>query len=457
VRVLRGDVAITWVAGYLLVGGMAGQADAGAASDLLLAGPMPAYSSFRSAAVWLQTERPTPVEIRFHPEGQPEAARQMSLATSDPLDGIAMFVLDGLEPGTTYEVELTVDGTRVERPYPFQVKTQPLWQWRTEAPDFTALFGSCAYVNDTPYDRPGKPYGNDFEVFDAMAAQRADLMLWVGDNVYLREVDFHTPEGIRYRYRHSRALPALQRFLASTHHYATWDDHDFGPNDSDGSYALKGASLETFRRYWPAPQYGLPDTPGVFQRVTWADVEFFLLDDRYHRKPNRWPDGPDKTMLGRAQINWLKESLVGSRASFKVVVLGNQVLNPQTRHEGLFHFGADLDELLDWILGQRIDGVLFLSGDRHKTELIRLEPDGGYPLYDFTDSPLTAGVYSFGADDPEAENSVRVDGTLLTEHGFGSLRFEGTRQDRRVTLRACAKDGAVRWQRVIPRKELTFP
>ena len=31
---------------------------------------------------------------------------------------------------------------------------------------------------------------------------------------------------------------------------ATWDDHDFGPNDGGGSYFLKDMTLETFKLFY---------------------------------------------------------------------------------------------------------------------------------------------------------------------------------------------------------------
>ena len=44
----------------------------------------------------------------------------------------------------------------------------------------------------------------------AMHAQRPDLMLWLGDNTYLREVDWYTRTGFIHRYTHTRSLPELQ-------------------------------------------------------------------------------------------------------------------------------------------------------------------------------------------------------------------------------------------------------
>jgi len=45
--------------------------------------------------------------------------------------------------------------------------------------------------------------------------------------------------------------------------------------------------------------------------------------------------------------------------------------------------------LADWLEQQRIDGVVFISGDRHFGELLKIARPGAYPLYEFTSSPLT--------------------------------------------------------------------
>jgi alkaline phosphatase D len=447
----------------------------------LHAGPMLGYTALREASVWVQTTGAAEVTLRYWPEGaassvtpprlpgpqgaspaplpSPQAAARGTITqrTTSDRDFAATFVLSGLEPGTRYAYEIVVDGKAVPTKEPRRFSTQPLWQWRTQAPDFTAMIGSCLYVNDTPYDRPGTPYGSEHEILLAMAAQKPDLMIWLGDNTYTREVDYDTPAGLRYRYRHDRALPELQPLLAAAPHYATWDDHDFGPNDSDGSFALKEAALGVFTRYWPAPSYGMPGTPGVFQKFAWSDVDFFLLDDRYHRKPNAWPAGPDRRMLGLPQMRWLQESLVASRATFKVVVLGNQVVNPLPGAEALTRFPVEYNELVDFLRTAKVEGVLFLSGDVHHTELMKVQPEGLYPLYDFTSSPLTAGTFMPRTGTPEFDNPARLPGTLLGEHSFGTLRVEGARGARRLILRAHDKAGAVKWTHTIERAELAFP
>jgi alkaline phosphatase D len=212
------------------------------AEELLHAGPMHAWTELRSTAIWVQTERAVDVQLRYYPASAPEASRLTPVVTTSVAQQfIATFVLAGLEPGTAYRYELYLDGRLHPRPYALSFTTQPLWQWHEPAPDFTAMFGSCLYVNEEAYDRPGQPYGSDFGILAAMASERPDLMLWLGDNLYTREADFYSPTGLAARYWHDRALPSLQPLLAATSNYATWDDHDYGTNDSDATYPLKAA------------------------------------------------------------------------------------------------------------------------------------------------------------------------------------------------------------------------
>ncbi|MGH7453943.1 MAG: alkaline phosphatase D family protein, partial [bacterium] len=203
------------------------------------------------------------------------------------------------------------------------------------------------------------------------------------------------------------------------------------------------------------PGYGIEGVPGVFMRFEWGDIEFFMLDDRYYRSPNRMTDTPDKVMFGEAQIQWLMEALVSSRAPFKIVASGNQMLNPMNPNEAFSNYRHEQQKLLQEIQTQKVSGVLFLSGDIHRTELMKITPTDFYPLYDFTSSSLTAGLNQSKRD---LDNPARVPGTLFDEsHNFGILRFDGPRTERRVTLECYDKDGKKRWQQQIAAKELRPP
>jgi alkaline phosphatase D len=423
---------------------------------LLRSGPMLGYSEMTETVVWLQTRRPSRVQLRFWKQGQPATARLSdTVQTDEAADQIARFKLSELEFGAKYDYEVYINGLRVAFAFPTSFQTQPMWRYRTPPPSFRIAIGSCAYINDAPYDRPGPPYGEGYEIFTALAAQKPDLMIWLGDNVYYREADWLTESAMRYRYARHRELRELQPLLASTHNYAIWDDHDYGPNDSDRTFRLREASLRVFKDYWGNEVYGADDLAGVFGRFEWGDVEFFLLDDRYHRSPNNWPQGPDKVMFGEAQMRWLMESLLSSRATFKVIVGGNQMLNPLTFYEAWGRFPEEQKRFLTFLREAKINGVLFISGDRHHTELIKLEEPGLYPLYDFTSSPLTAGG---SRNEREENNAARVPGTWVTAtKNFGLIEVSGVADARVLTMRTLDRAGKELWRHEIKAAELRFP
>ncbi|MFN7173052.1 MAG: alkaline phosphatase D family protein, partial [Fimbriimonadaceae bacterium] len=261
-----------------------------AAHPKLSSGPMIAYAEMTETAIWVQTTEDAEVSLRYWPiQSAAESATIGPVRTNAANDHIALLTVTGLPFGTKFGYEIRIDNQPVEFNHPLEFQTQPHWRWATNPPvppEFTFALGSCAYINDTPFDRPGRPYGDGMQIFESIHKLRPELMLWMGDNVYFREADWLTPSAMRYRWRQNRALPEMQPLLASTAHYAIWDDHDYGPNDSDWTFNLRPDALQIFREYFPSLQSGLPDTPGVFFRFVWGDVEFFMLDNRYHRTPN---------------------------------------------------------------------------------------------------------------------------------------------------------------------------
>ncbi len=182
------------------------------------------------------------------------------------------------------------------------------------------------------------------------------------------------------RHRRQRAHAPLSRLLTATSHIAIWDDHDFGWNNADGSYPLKGEALRLFKLYWANPSFGLPEVPGVFGFAMHGDVDLVLTDGRYYRSHPRLPDSPAKTMFGAAQLEWLKGILLNARGAVKIIASGSQVWNAASRFDGLYQFPAEQKSLADFLLAQRIDGLLFVSGDRHFTELLRVERAGCLPV-----------------------------------------------------------------------------
>lgn len=421
-----------------------------AQNRLLRSGPMVGYSEMKEVALWVQTAGEATVHFIYWDRENPRVTFRTARARTSPQQAFAVtLVADQVVPGKTYDYALYLNNRKADRPYPLSFQTQELWQWRKDPPGFRFVIGSCAYVNEEPYDRPGTPYGSNFHIFSSIAAQKPDFMLWLGDNTYLREADWNTRQGILHRYSHTRALPELQPLLGSVHHYAVWDDHDYGPNDSDRSFWNKDIALQAFKLFWANPNYGLGGggTTGTF---LWNDAQFFLLDNRFFRSPNEGIG--ERTVLGQEQLQWLFDALTFSRAPFKFVVIGGQVLNPAQVHENYSNYAEERAALLQFLAKAKIPGVIFLDGDRHHTELSRLDRPGTYPLYDLTVSPLTAGT---AADRVREEpNTLRVPGTFVNQHNFATLDITGPRTDRLLLITLLNHEGKQLWQKQIRASEL---
>jgi alkaline phosphatase D len=407
----------------------------------IVAGPMLGQVEIRTAKIWVEVEPGTSVQLSYWKKdaGQQSAAQKLFATANDASAWFAPVTFDitGLDMNSTYQYQITATNKGNKRSTAVsEFTTKDLWQWRKPAPDFSFLTGSCAYFNEPKFDRPGKPYGGDSTIFEAMAKEKSAFMLWLGDNWYTREADYFSDWGLWYRAHRDRSLPVLQNFLKAMPHYAIWDDHDYGPNNADKSYTLKETSRKVFKSYWANPSYGMSEE-GIYTKVSYSDADFFLMDDRYFRsaddmaaysfdKPNA-----DKRMWGKEQIEWLKNQLLTSTATFKFIVTGSQSLNMLSPVDCLQSYPIEFNELMSFLITEKINGVLFLTGDRHHSEVIRYDRRDGYPLFDITSSPLTSGVAK--VYDTEKDNPSRMAGTLVEAQNYTRISINGKRGERVLT------------------------
>lgn len=131
-------------------------------------GPMVGYSEMREVLLWVQTKQAAKVKFMYWEQGNP--SQKMStdeLLTQKDKAFVAKLIADQVQPSKKYDYELWVDGKKISFSYPLTFQSQTLWQWRTDPPAFKFAFGSCAYVNDAPYDRPSA-YGGDYDIYTAI-------------------------------------------------------------------------------------------------------------------------------------------------------------------------------------------------------------------------------------------------------------------------------------------------
>ncbi len=415
-------------------------------TDKLRSGPMVGYSNMREVMLWVQTSIPAEVYVSYSlASDAKEVFKTATYHTAAEEAYTAHLLADQVQPGMTYHYTLYIDGEEVPRPYDLTFETPALWQYRTDPPDIKIALGSCAKINEETYDRPGTPYGGEYEIFEAIHREKPDMMLWLGDNLYFEPADWGSRTGIIHRYTHTRSLRQMQALLASTANYAIWDDHDYGPNNSDRSYINRETALEAFKLFWANPNYGVFNESGITSAFSWSDADFFLLDNRYFRTPNDREVRVSQTILGEHQVEWIIDALVTSKATFKFVVIGGQVINNTENFETYINLAPEERKyLLDAIVQEKIENVIFLTGDRHHSELSLYEKDG-IKIYDFTCSPLTSGPHD-ASDEP---NSYRIPGSQIGIRNFGTIDISGEKKDRKLILKLFDSKGEELWKHEI--------
>jgi alkaline phosphatase D len=428
----------------------------GISQPRIISGPMLGPVELRDAKVWVEVSPEVKtVSLQFNKKGDTRPVKTVMYKGElgndfNPLQ----FTIGGLDLNTTYKYSIWINGKATGKEGEFT--TKDLWQWRKDPPAFSFLTGSCSYFNQPVYDRPGTPYGKDSSIFESMAREKAAFMLWLGDAWYTREVDYYSEWGLWYRASHDRALPITQGFLKAMPQLAIWDDHDYGPNDIGKNYTLKETSRNVFNKYFCNPSSG-ENGQGIYTMTSWGDADIFMTDDRWWRSTDKLKDSvngkpnPEKRMLGTQQMEWLKNSLLFSTATFKIIAVGSQVLNPVSPYEAWWKFPAEYKELLDFLDEYKISGVVFLTGDRHHSEIIKVDRAGSYPLYDITVSPLTSGTHTFGGT--EKNNPYRVLG-IDEKQNYARFSFNGQRGNRKMTVEFLGLKGEKLNEWSITEKEL---
>lgn len=402
--------------------------DTTASTSPIIGQPMIGAVTDHSAQLLVLADQNLPLDVAYWAIGQTDTLRlRLSANAADTLrKRIVHFYgqrITGLASRTTYDVRIRLDG-RPLASVRFTTAPRP-----GDAQDFSFQIGSCA----APFTGWFFPFNRANRIFDHMTELPTDFMVWMGDNVYYMLNEWNSTPQMVGKNLEYRTHPKISRFLNSRPQWATWDDHDFGPNDAHGDFHNKEEALRLFQQFWRNDQWGLPQAPGVFGQFSYGDADFFLLDSRYYRQDTT-------TMLGKAQMEWLKIGLLQSQATFKFIVSGTQFL-PHVKAEDFGDYPQEKADFLAFIRQNAIEGVVLLSGDTHYAELSKLNRDGTYPLYEMTSSALTSPYFA-GSSDGQA---LRMPGTLYTPRNFGVIEVTGPADDRTCTLRLMDAQGRQVW------------
>jgi alkaline phosphatase D len=280
--------------------------------------------------------------------------------------------LVGLLPNTDYHYQISING-KSSPDWKGSFKTAPLEGAPTA---FRMAITSCMHIKRAQRS------------WNLLLAEQPDLHLTVGDTHYADTTDPTIQLQHHVAYRRKKEFANVLRQVPT---YAIWDDHDYGPNNSDGTAEGKEFSLAGWKQAWPNPASGTPDTPGAFFKFSRGDVDFFVVDGRYHRSPNELPDNDKKRMLGDAQFEWLLNGLKNSKAKFKIIASGSVLHHSKVDGWRIFTFSRH--RLFDAIKKNKISGVMYIGGDMHRSLVWQHHESDrvGYPMIEIMSSGITNG------------------------------------------------------------------
>jgi alkaline phosphatase D len=323
------------------------------------------HTDANSAKIWCSLDQVGRVQIHISEGSKLKKARVLNFDNFE----MGALSVDGLKPSTQYTYQLVA--SKYSKSPQFTFQTSPK---QGEPTKLRFLFGSCSGRNG---------YHSFASWQDIAKRDDLNLIFQLGDNHY---ADTTNPEVITKHYINHRSSAPYGEATAKTPTYGIWDDHDFGPNNSDGQTPGKEDSLEIFKKHWANPSFGESDNPGIYTTFHYGDVQFVMLDSRYHRTPNgsMKANDPKKKLLGDKQYNWLKRTLEDSQAKIKVVACGSEFQMFGTS-DGFSGFRVEQKKVLD--LFKRIPGVILISGDRHFTGAYHVRGE----TVEVTSGPLGSG------------------------------------------------------------------
>ncbi|WP_262690642.1 alkaline phosphatase D family protein [Kordiimonas aestuarii] len=301
------------------------------------------------------------------------------------------------------------------------------------------LFGSCANQ-----DKP-QP------IWEPINALDPDLFIFLGDNIYGDTRDMTV---LADKYKRFGNIEGFRRLKEKTPIIATWDDHDYGENDSGREYPQKERSKELFLEFWGEG----PDSTrrraddGIYTSYMYGPaqqrVQVILLDLRWNRTelthvtkeefqrrdqmafgPYLPSTEPDATMLGEKQWTWLEGELK-KPAKLRIIGSSLQFLSSFPGWEAWSLFPNERQRMISLITKTRAEGVLFISGDTHWAEISRQTDHVPYPLYDFTSSGLTETWYNM------SPNAYRLPGCMFTKTNFGIIEIDWRVPNPHIVLQA---------------------
>lgn len=254
-----------------------------------------------------------------------------------------------------------------------------------------------------------------FKIYDSMLKLNPLFHCQTGDYVYYDKPGpmVHNVEMARHKWHAMNAWPSLRGFYKNTPAYLQKDDHDLLKDDATPfSTPLGDLSYEDGLSIW---REQVPILEKPYRTFRWGkDLQIWIVEVREFRSNNKAPDSPEKTIWGKEQISWFKQTLESSDATFKILVSPTPIVGPD-RSKGKFdnHSNNSFQTEGEWLREYLAEqNVFVINGDRH-WQYVSTDPKTG--LREFSQGPVSdAHAQGWKASDVRPEHQfLRVKGGFL--------------------------------------------
>ena len=277
----------------------------------------------------------------------------------------------------------------------------------------------------------------------SLPGENADLFLMVGDNVYGdRDGRAYTNNQADLdELKESFADLALRedfiKVRQSVPMMVSWDDHDYGANDSGKEFPFRGLAERIHEVFWGLDGQDVGQWPGTYYARTFGPegqrTQVIMLDTRFFRSgltpTDDWgakgkeryipaPDGSMQDMLGSVQWTWLENQL-RQPADIRLIASSIQVMPTAHGFEAWSTMPEERQRLFDMIEKTNATGVVFLSGDRHTAFVY--EEDGILP---YTANELTSSSLNVSFQSESSEVDVRQVGAGFAPENYGTVEID---------------------------------
>jgi alkaline phosphatase D len=449
------------------------------------------------AVIWSRTDRPARMIVEVATTERFSNARRIAgpLAQADG-DFTAKLNLTGLPAGQEIFYRVSFQSPKDQRSV-----SAPL-SGRFRTPPAQRRDISFVWSGDTVGQGWGiNPDIGGMRIYNTMAWFQPDFFLHSGDTIYadnplqpqVRLADggiwknlvteqkskvAETLDEFRGNFAYNTLDNNLRYFHSTTATIAQWDDHEVlnnwwpGQLLADSRYTVKDVSLLASRARRAFFEYMPVRGDSIYRTIGYGpSLDVFVLDMRAYRAPNgpnrEEERGPATDFLGRSQIRWLKQALLASNATWKVIAsdmpLGLVIFDNFVTRSGSEAvangdgppLGRELEivDLLRFIKYNDIRNVVWLTADVHYTAAHYYDPDRAQfqdfsPFYEFVSGPLNAGT--FGPNDLDNTFGPQVHYQRVPPAGqanlppsagmqfFGQVQIDGRTEAMTVTLRDVA-------------------